>query len=579
MLAQLREKIKKKAGAIGVKNFLALWKAYLETKAAQNNTFNVGLNSTQFDGQKLELVSGEYQCDDFGVTTTDRFGFEVQVCPHPIMPVQRLVNIDTGIVKVELAYKRKKRWRSVIVDKSTISSAQKIVELSNNGIEVNSENARDLVRYLSTVESLNYDDIPETESVGRLGWITDHGFSPYVDGVTFDGDQSCRSIFEAVHQEGDYNVWLDCVKRVRTDNVIAQMMISASFASALIEPCNALPFFFHTWGFSGTAKTVCLMVAASVWANPSSGKYIQTFNSTNTGLEIKAGIINSLPLCVDELQVISNRKKFDDIIYMLCEGIGKVRGAKSGGIQKTYQWANCTITTGEMPINNESSGGGAVNRIVEVDCGDMELVHNPRDVVSVVKNNYGWAGKKFALALQDDAVIDEARKAYNFYNVELSKSGSTDKQSMAAALILTADFLAEKIVFNDGKLLTMDDISPYLTSKEAVDQNARAYDFILDIVASNPLKFTPNGDGKYQGECWGCMDDGYIYIIKSIFDLKIQEGGYNSTSFLSWAKRNGYIIGDSDGKNTKHKRINDYPTRCVWLKRNDSDEEKCNIPF
>ena len=578
LLAQLREKIKKKAGAVGVKNFLTLWKAYLETSAAQNSSFNVGLNATQFDGQRLELISGEYICDDGGVTTTDRYGFEVEVCAHPIMPVKRLINIDTGVVKMELAYKRSKRWRTVIVDKSVVASSQKIVELSNSGIEVNSENARDLVKYLSAIESLNYDEIPETESVGRLGWIAEHGFSPYVDGVTFDGDQSCHKIFDAVKQTGSYDTWLECVRTIRSDNVVARMMIDASFASALINPCNALPFFFHVWGFSGTAKTVCLMVAASVWADPSSGKYIQTFNSTNVGLELRAGICNSLPLCVDELQVIKNKNKFDDIIYMLAEGIGKTRGAKGGGTQHTYTWSNCIITTGEMPISNANSGGGAVNRIVEVDCGDESLVQNPREVVSIIRSNYGWAGRQFAEALQDPDTIEEARSLYAKYSAELDEGGSTEKQIMAAALILTADELVERMIFKDGKRLKAKDIEPFLTSKEDVDQNARAYDWLLDFVASNPARFKANDFGEYSGECWGCEDSGYVYIIKSVFNEKLSDAGYNPASFTSWALRRGKIAGDNSQHATRMKRINGKSIRCVWLAK-PGEEAEDDMPF
>ena len=53
-------------------------------------------NSTQFDGQELELFSAEYICDEYGVVIPDKYGYEQTVCRHPIMPVQRLVNIDNG---------------------------------------------------------------------------------------------------------------------------------------------------------------------------------------------------------------------------------------------------------------------------------------------------------------------------------------------------------------------------------------------------------------------------------------------------------------------------------------------------
>ena len=423
------------------------------------------------------------------------------------------------------------------------------------------------MKFLGFIESANYNEIPEKESVGRLGWIADHGFSPYVDGVFFDGDQSAKKVFDAVKQTGNYDAWLDCARKLRRDNKVMRMMLAASFASALVNPCNALTFFFHVWGFSGTAKTVALMAAASVWADPTAGKYVQTFNSTNVGLEMKAGVCNSLPLCLDELQCIKNRKAFDDLVYMLAEGTGRTRGARTGGTQHTQTWANCVITNGEQPINTSNSGAGAINRVIEIECGDTPLVLEPRETVATVRANYGWAGRQFAEALQDPAYVDKAKEAFSRYSAALDRLGSTDKQSMAAALVLAADELTEELIFRDDLVLTVIDIMPYLSTKDDVDQNARAYDWILDFVAANPAKFHANQYGDYQGECWGCEDLEYIYIIKSIFDEKMSEAGFNSASFISWARRRSLIMPDADKKSTRSKRLGNTNARCVWIKR------------
>ena len=79
------------------------------------------------------------------------------------------------------------------------------------------------------------------------------------------------------------------------------------------------------------------MLAASVWANPAIGEYIHTFDSTDVGQEVSAGFVNSMPLILDELQIQKDRKDFDKIVYRLCEGVGRVRGARTGGLQKTIR--------------------------------------------------------------------------------------------------------------------------------------------------------------------------------------------------------------------------------------------------
>ena len=355
VMLQLRDAIKEKAGAVGVKNFVTKWNAFLQEKRKSEGVDIE--NVTCFDGQPEELYCGEYTCDDSGITYLDYAGREVIVCRHPILPVQRLINIDTGEVKLEIAFKRGFRWQFKVFDKGTLASANKIVELSKYGIAVDSENAREIVKYLNFLESENYDKIPETNSVGRLGWIADYGFSPYVEELKYDGDLSYKHMFDSVQPFGDYEEWLQLAKRIRSTGHISKIILAASFSSVLVEPLGGLPFFTHVWGGTEAGKTVGLMLAASVWANPALGTYIHTFNSTYVGQEMMAGFCNSLPLCLDELQCIKDRKDFDRLIYMLTEGIGKGRGAKTGGLQRIQTWKNCIMTTGEQPITTGASGG------------------------------------------------------------------------------------------------------------------------------------------------------------------------------------------------------------------------------
>lgn len=570
VMLQLRDAIKERAGLVGVKNFVTKWNAFLQEKRKSEGV-DVE-NVTMFDGQPEELYSGEYNCDDAGVTYIDNFGREVIVCRHPIMPVQRLINIDTGEVKMEVAFKRGFRWQFKVFDKGVLASSNKIVELSKYGVAVDSESAKELVRYLTFLEAENYDKIPETNSVGRFGWISDYGFSPYVDELKYDGDLSYKHMFDSVQSVGDYEEWLKIARDVRQNGHISKIVLASSFASVLVEPLGGLPFFTHIWGGTEAGKTVGLMLAASVWANPALGTYIHTFNSTNVGMEMLAGFSNSLPLCLDELQCIKERKDFDKIIYTLTEGIGKGRGAKTGGLQRVQTWKNCIITTGEQPITTGASGGGAVNRIIEIDCKDEKLFKDPQTVADTVRRHYGYAGREFVETLTEN--MDEARNAYKRFYSLLSQGHSTEKQAMAGAMILTADYLADKWIFQDGNTMTVEDIKQYLTTKSDVDTNARAAEWIEDFVASNQDRFDPDND---RTEKWGVIRDGYICIIKSVFDREMVNEGYNPSSFLSWAKRRG-VLDTENGRITKKKLIGNLHPRCVCIKQDaDFCEESTNL--
>ncbi len=575
---QLREQARKRAAAVGFKNFVTLLNAYLETKVRENR---IELErTTQFDGQPIELYCGNYICDYNGVSYYGRQGEPITVCRHPILPASRLVNIDTGEMRLEIAFERGGRWRSVVIDRATLASQQKILDLSKLGVAVDSDNAKELVKYITFIESQNYDKLGETNSVSRLGWITGQGFSPYVEGLRFDGDLTFSHMFDAVKSQGDFFSWVEKVKEVRKNSLIVRIMLAASFSSVLVEPLGCLPFFLHVWGGTEAGKTVGLMLAASIWANPALGEYIKTFNSTSVGLEMAAGFCNSLPLCLDELQIVRERGNFDKTIYMLTEGIGKGRGAKNGGLQKTQTWKNCILTTGEMPITNPESGGGAVNRIIEIDCKEEKLFQNPREIANFVRLNYGGAGKYF-VELLDETVLDEARKFYQEYYAALLKGESTEKQAMAAALILTADRITEDLLFDDGLRISPEEIGLYLTSKSEVDANARALNWIYDFVAANSNHFSGE---NINTEIWGEIVGTHIYIIKSIFDEKMKAAGFNPQSFLSWALRRGLLVTDAAAeRKTKNKRIkgSGVVSRCVCLIQNNSieDADVDDLPF
>ena len=88
-------------------------------------------------------------------------------------------------------------------------------------------------------------------------------------------------------------------------------------------------------------------------------------------------------------------KDFDSIIYNWLRESAKAEGKKAGGLQMVSTWRNCILTNGEFPISNSSSGGGAVNRIIEIDCKDTKLFTDPIHVVDVIRRNHGYAGQAF----------------------------------------------------------------------------------------------------------------------------------------------------------------------------------------
>lgn len=566
-------KIDEAARKIGYPGFKAEMRDYVKEFGDGKVNESDYTNSTEFTGQPIELNCGKYICTDTGVSVPS-LGEVTTICPHPILISGRLVNLDSGEVRLEVSFKRSAEWRTVVVEKIILASAAKIIDLARLGIAVDSENAKALVKYFTDLEAWNYDRLPERHSVARVGWTTSGKFVPYADSVEFDGAPGFRAVFDSFHPNGDRDAWFKAASKARNESTIARIVLAASLASVLVGPLHALPFFVHVWGRSGNGKTMLLKLAASVWASPnSSDGYVRNFNSTLVGLETAAGFFNSAPLCVDELQVVKNRRDYDDIIYMLSEGQGRSRGSKDGSFQQLKSWQNTIITTGEMPITSDYSGAGAISRIIEISCGKERLLSDYRGLSDTLSHNWGFAGKEFIEGLTPQ-VLETAKKVHKEYADAIEKSDTTGKLAGSAALILVADALAELLIWRTGTQLSAADLAKYLPTEKEVDTNQRALEWLYGTIAENESKFEFSGD-SIPREVWGeYKTDGYdrpgVAIIASVLSRIMPEAGFNPTAFRQWAATEGYLRRDAEGRSTFMVRLHGKPpTRCVWLYLDD----------
>lgn len=570
-------KVDETARQLGYSGFKSEMRDYAKEAGERINERDYA-NTTDFSGQPLTLDCGQYICTDDGVMLA-AYGDTTVVCPHPIMLSGRLVNLDSGEVRLEVSFRRGAEWRTVVVEKVILASAAKIIDLARLGIAVDSENAKALVKYFTDLEAMNYDRLPERHSVARVGWTTSGKFVPYADSVEFDGAPGFRAVFDSFHPNGDRDAWFRAASKARNESTIARIVLAASLASVLVGPLHALPFFVHIWGRAGNGKTMLLKLAASVWASPNSSEgYVRNFNSTIVGLETAAGFFNSAPLCVDELQVVKNRRDFDDIIYMLAEGQGRSRGSKDGSFQQIKSWQNTIITTGEMPISSDSSGAGAMNRVIEISCGDERLLDDYRGLSDTLSHNWGFAGKEFVEGLTPQ-VLEAAKKVQEEYRAAFEASATTEKLALSASLILTADALAELLIWHTGTQLSATDVAKYLPTKQDVDVNQRALEWLYGTIAENRSKFVAE-DGMPMREIWGeykDISDGkpFIAIIGTVLSRIMTDAGFSYKAFLPWARDHGHIrVGE---KNILPVRVHGVVSKCVCLYEGANGEGKLVI--
>lgn len=514
---------------------------------------------TKFTDQPLELVCGEWTANDLGVRAVhydkNAMPMPVVACSHPILPVEILKNVDTAQERITLAYFKSATWQTITVDRSVCANANKIVDtLSQFGIEVTSDNAKNMVRYISECVGLNPLTLNPKKSINRLGWVG-NSFTPYAEDIRYEGDMDYEVIFRNVKEAGSFEAWKDLCAGLR-QNIPLRMMMAASFASVLLEPLKILPFVLHVWGTTGTCKTVALMVAMSIWGNPKMGGLVKTMNMTKNAIMRNASFLCSIPFAGDELQTIKDKWQgnFDQLIYQITEGVDRGRARAYGGVEETRTWKNSFLFTGEEPITKANSGGGSKNRVIEIAI-DGPLVDDGHHVSNVVQENYGFAGRKFVEYLQEqetEKVVERYRAIFD----ELCRLDTTDKQAMAMACILLADEIAVKLFFTEEQALRVEQVKQYLQSAYEVDVAERAYQSVLNWAAKNPVRFEdPKApDSTNKGEVWGKIDGELLIINRDVLLEYLDQGGFDYTAVSRKWNDKGYLKRTPQGKfihNTK----------------------------
>lgn len=147
--ARLMLQLEDRAAELGVKTkFTRLLNAYkrVDKEMHQNTTPSLLDQWTNFTGPYENMKCGLWIASDKGVYAQKDGMLEEVACYHPILPVERLKNLETGDEQLKLAYKRNNKWEEIIVPKDLVATASKITALSKRGIAVTSENANVLYR-------------------------------------------------------------------------------------------------------------------------------------------------------------------------------------------------------------------------------------------------------------------------------------------------------------------------------------------------------------------------------------------------------------------------------------------------
>ena len=523
---------------------LGIEKRFKETLKKYENVFKekmkfgdeINLPKSKYNIENYNL--GAYTCSINGIVDKNNFKFSY----IPVLPVERYVNEETGKEKVKIIFYKEKEWKEKIVDRSQLAISQKMLLLSDDGLDVTSENVKYYINYFN--EIMNINEIKKLNSISHIGW-RENLFIPYDTHGIFDGADDFRNIYKAISSKGNYDKWKETIKELRKHKVI-KLLMATTLASPLLEKLNLQPYMVNLWSsLSGNGKTLSCMVAMSIWGNPEIGALRLSSNNTQNYYSVVASFMRNFTCYFDELQIVKRSKYLDleSLVMDLCNGTEKGRLNKNSQAKEVKIWYNNFLFTSNDRLVKENAGEQVYNRVIDLEIGE-KIIKNGQDIAKVIKENYGFAGKEYIKYIQKIGFESIFERFKKIFNEILEKTNSTDKQASSLATILLANELSNECIFNDDYILQVKDIVEYVNDKTEIKTAMKAKDYILGIISANWKKF----DDLNYGECWGIKDEFYCTINAQILYRELEKGGYEfHTVKKEWVEM-GFLERNSQGR-------------------------------
>jgi len=417
---------------------------------------------------------------------------EMRISPQPVLVQGIIKNLLDASEDVRLAWKDKEKWHYRVVNRVEIADVRQIVALADFGFPVTSNTAAGLVSFLSAYEASNLHQIPWAMATHQLGWQKKDGVDSFLCGrnlITADGlltkdvdidhlspdawsdyliffkghDQGEEQIARAFRQKGSFQKWSRIVKLIK-DYPLVTFGFYASLAAPLLPLLDA-PIYIVDWAYStSSGKTTTLKIAASCWGDPnqrSENSVIRSWDITRVWSERAAGVLNCLPMILDETKRAKNTYAVIQAIYDLSSGQGRGRGSLQG-MRSTSHWQTSVLLSGESKSVNFSAGeGGTIARVITLwgapfGKKSAETAKDIQRIEKIIHRHFGHVGPKLIQYLLENRkkwpkFREKHQELITEYQSEAGNNQVALRQAVYFATIHMAAWLAKKALKFDIK--------------------------------------------------------------------------------------------------------------------------------
>nr|WP_298522466.1 DUF927 domain-containing protein [uncultured Halomonas sp.] len=475
--------------------------------------------------------------------------------------------------------------------------------LLNLGLRINPSAHKLLTRYLM-------DQQPKESIVAatRVGWHLLEGKRVFVmPRTTIGASINTKQItFQSEHVGNDDFItkkelkdWRTRIGELCSGNPWLILSVATALTGPLLNLTHRKAVGIHLYGDSSGGKTTALEVAASVWGGPD---FKRTWNGTGNGQEAVAAALSDTAIILDEISEADSRN-IGNTIYMLGNGAGKARAARTGMARQPQRWRIAILSSGERTLaaHMRESGlkpkAGQTVRLLDIPAkrthGLFDDLHGFSDgrafadhLKSEVSHCYGTLGPAFIkrLIANDQDIPGELERFASLPGFA-SASPLQGRAAKALALIGLAGELATEFGltgWREGEAVfaAISAFSAWKAGQGGIQSEDE------QILASVKAFIERHGDARFsdierdlslgpivhdRAGYWQRQNDGRIYLLHPAA-LEEALAGFDIKRGLDSLEQAGWIIERDKKARSTRRRINGTQKRFYAI-RPASDED------
>jgi len=500
------------------------------------------------------------------IPTKDGGEKEIKIC-HTLLKIKEILdNPETG----EVLYKLEFDSKEVVLTGEDISQRKGMMKLAGYGVKVAEKHGGDLAEFL--VKTIAKGSHPRNYIYKCFGWKKDGSFVLGKKKYSLTGIEDVTifpssKLTEAVQEKGTIKNWIRSVKPMLKYNP-QRFKMYIGVSPMLLEPLKESNYSMNDFGETSVGKTVTTKVAMSMYGNP---KDLILSDSTKVGMEYTATQLCDIPVNLDDTQN-TEKKNLVDILYMIANGKGKLRGNLSG-TQNVSQWRAVGMLTGEAPVIDDSTFKGLDARLLEIKGGlgafDKEAVEV---FESSISSDYGvFAPAIIGYILTNLDAMKIKHQEHIDYIYERKRELITDTAKNISsrvtdifATILTSGYIFEEVYAHYGgerkdyKNIVLDFYINVVNEKISDTYTSKALDFIRGWITSKRSNFLEDGNracdsngNERQYTIFGNITSTYIDVISTELKTVLEKAGFNMRRVASDFKEIGLLESDQNGSQTQ----------------------------